>query len=787
MTSRRLASRRARQILLGTLAMPLSGIGFAQTGSDHVSAGMQATQGSGKAETTSHTPVHTGDIVVTAQRRSQRILEVPVAVSAFTASALEERNITRFDDLRAIVPNVTITTSGFNGIKSVSIRGTSTYNTGVFFDPAVGIYVDGVYVSKNVGNSFDIGDLERMEVLRGPQGTLYGRNTLAGAINIITKKPTGEPGGSGKIGFGNYGALAMRASVDLPRWGPFSLRISGVHQEHDGYVRVQDNALPVTLARPRTRDRLDAMNSDSFRVALRFQPASEVDVNYTYDWSDAGGVGQAAQLTRIAAGSIFDPASPAYIGGRLPSGVYAGLPANLYVVPDKRSSTVILDGGYKNQRSFERNRVQAHALNASFDLGGATLRSITGYRDASYGRSGDLDGTPLALAAGDSFGKVKSFSQELQIVGATGPLRYTAGLYYFWDSARTSQPLLLFGGRTSQIADVGSRTEAFAGYAQLEYDFAPQLTLIGGMRYGVETKEGERMQTVNGAVTIPAGTGGKKTFRKATPAITLQYKPTEDINLFAKFARGFKSGGFNLAAPTIAESERPFLPESVDSYEIGAKARLGRWGQVSLGLFREVHKDLQLAVFAPEAGTSSQVVRNAGRSVVQGIEGEIQLRPAPWLELRGSAGLLDTKYKTFIDGNVNVADDRAFPLAPRFTAAAGLDATLAETRVGRLRLGIDYSHSDSFDIFAYSKTISPDKGQNASSTRADAFNIVDARLELVDIPLGGKTLELRAYVKNVFNDGYRISGIDYGPNFGGLVISYYGPPRTYGAELGFRW
>ena len=228
-----------------------------------------------------------GEIIVTAQKRAENIQDVPIAISAVGSEYLESRGISSIDSLGTIAPNVKIERApSSKTITQIAIRGSVTINPAITWEPAVGLYLDGVYIAKAQGSIFDIADLERVEVLRGPQGTLYGRNALAGAINLITKKPSGEAGGSMELTYGSYDYKKIKGVIDLPRMGIFSAKLSGQYVKRDGLVDIVPNPVAgVVTALPNVVNQTDTIDSGSFMAQVRAELSDSVALDYTYDYN----------------------------------------------------------------------------------------------------------------------------------------------------------------------------------------------------------------------------------------------------------------------------------------------------------------------------------------------------------------------------------------------------------------------------------------------------------------------------------------------------------------------
>ena len=751
-----------------------------------------------------------GEIIVTAQKRSENIQNVPIAVSAVTSQYLQSRGITSIDAIGSIAPNVKIERAPSNKlISQISIRGSVTINPAVTWEPAVGLYLNGVYIAKAQGSIFDVADLERVEVLRGPQGTLYGRNALAGAVNLVPKAPTGELGGRAEVSHGNYNYWKGRLILDLPAFGPFSLKLSGQLQKRDGFIQNVANPYPQAfLANKPSTSRLNDLDGKSGMVQLRFHPeGSNVTADYMFDYSNFDQLPDYAQLYRVNRNrdprDIFDPNSVSY--------PFAGafFPLNLYDRTTRQSSASV-DGNI-----YEKSKTYGHALTLAVDLGGATLKSITSYRDLKFDDSLDLDGTPLNVALTQRHTQFHSFSQELQATGKTmsDKLAYVAGVFYYKEKAETLGPQDFFGGGSSYQSDYGSHTEALAAYLQLDYNLTDALKLTLGARYTHEKKDVRRFlrinrDTANGinaplvVANLPYGSVPDAKYNDFSPAITVAYQASSDVNVYARFAQGFKSGGFNgetndFRAPTAnctsgaIELCNPYRPEKVDSYELGLKTRLAG-GKVILNFagFWDEHRDIQLSVFTAN-GAASSIVKNAAKARIRGIEVETVIHPVDGLTFNGSFAYLEPKYKSYIEAvngvDTNVANNRAFPHTPNYTAAAGVDWRVIAGDWGKLNLTGDLSYVSSYYTFPYALTTAPPSDQYANNTRSPGRTIINASARISDLSLGTTKAELSVWVKNLTRSSNPSNFIDFGPGFGGLTVAYFPDPRTWGLTIGTKF
>lgn len=738
-----------------------------------------------------------GDIVVTAQKRSENVQDVPIAISALGSQFLASRGIDSIDKLGAVAPNVKIERApASKTISQISIRGSVTINPAITWEPAVGLYLDGVYIAKAQGSIFDVADLERVELLRGPQGTLYGRNALAGAVNLVTRKPSGEAGGSIDLTYGSFNDRRVRGVLDLPQFGLFSVKVSGQYRKRDGLIDLVPNS-------PSGADRADSIDSGSFMVQLRAQLSDAITADYTYDYSKASQDPPFSQLLRVNRNGdprdIFDPASPGYAFG----GAY--FPLNRFTNPDRVETAAI------NAPAYERSRSYGHALTLTADLGAATLKSITAYRNLAWADGLDLDGSPLPVAFTQRITDYDAFSQELQLTGegAGGRLNYVLGAFYFDEKAETLNPQTYFGGGVDLQSDYGSNTAAVALYAQLDYKLNEALKVTLGGRYTHENKDVRRFFRVN----FDAGSGifsplvvanlaygviPDAKYNNFSPAATLAWEASDNVNVYARFARGFKSGGFNgetnvFVAPTAGcpsgatELCNPYRPEKVDSYEVGLKTKLAD-GRVifNFAAFRDEHKDMQLSVFTATTGAAS-IIRNAAGARIQGLEFETVLRPVTGLTINGSLAILDPKYKSFIDGGVDVSANRAFPHAPKTTASLGFDWAVLSGGWGKLNLYGDLNYVSKYYTFPYPLVTPSRSDQNAHSSQSQGRTIVNLRASVADIALGGVKAEVSGFVRNLTNEADPSNFIDFGPGFGGILLGYFPEPRTYGVTVGVKF
>ncbi len=398
------------------------------------------------------------EIVVTAQRREESLQDTPIAITAFTEDKLDDLGVFDMSQVADFAPNVTIQKQpSSNSNMGINIRGVGMGETSLLADPKVGVYIDGVYMSKTVGGVFDVVDLERVEVLRGPQGTLFGRNTTGGAMNVTTKKPTGELGGRAEASVGNYGYMRYGGSLDLPAMGDLAAKVSYMAMETDGWAHNHYDGAPLQPA-TKVEDDLASEDNQSYRIALRWTPTESLTFDYSYDNTDNEGVPAPFQVTEVKT-SIYNgftstPFDYAALGGSM----YRQM-ANNVGNPDKRREDYKLDGV-----TDEWLKVDGHTFTAAWEVSdGLTLKYIYGNRETDSGyESTDLDGgaynardlfygvfagnngkipTPGFNAAID-VGTIEMDSHEFQIIGTAfeDKLQYTGGVFYYEEDVEQVNP-----------------------------------------------------------------------------------------------------------------------------------------------------------------------------------------------------------------------------------------------------------------------------------------------------------------------------------------------------------
>ncbi len=738
------------------------------------------------------------DITVTAQKREETVQSAPLSITALTGGMIDEQGIDSLADISEFTPNLNIhTNTGGNSGVSINMRGAMTSDPIVTLEPTVGVYVDGAYVAKSAGSLFDMVDLERIEVLRGPQGTLYGRNTVGGAINIISKKPTDELSSKTLIDGGNFRSFVGRSTLNLPILGDsagigtLNARTTLSYQFREGFVENTSDG----------SEDLDDLDRMAARGALRWQPSDAVTVDYAFDYHRSREEPSAFQLTAIRPGSpvSFLPGFSSYIRKRRADRIgnnkliYGELPPR----SDKRLIANNLD-------------VRGHSLTASADLGEAgplgtlTLKSISSFRSTDELGNQDLDGSPINVAQFALKVGYRTWSEELQLVGVTDDARinYVLGLYYYGEKGNEKNNQVFFGG--GSIFDSNNKFDNYsiAPFGQATWNppvLEDRLSVTTGLRYTYEKKKQTRNydcvfiadQNNPGAnvcdfVPDIVDLEADKSFDNLSPMGNVSYQFTDQFLGYARVSRGFKSGGFNGRADTAASFLDPYTEETLTAYEAGFKSDwLDNRLRVNATGFFSDYSDLQVSVFepGPGGGTVSKV-QNAANAEIWGAELEVVALPLPGIDMRLSYAFLDPTYKEFCntrDPNTGVcteeiSDTAKFVLSPDHSASLGLGYTAPPSDRGTFSVRLDAYWQDAVYFLV------KDNYQNNQG----GYVLLNGRIGLADIPTENGSIDIAMWMRNIFDTNYREFGIDFGEAFG-YSGNIYGDPRTLGVEMVWKW
>ncbi|MBE5315739.1 MAG: TonB-dependent receptor [Xanthomonadales bacterium] len=677
-------------------------------------------------------------ITVSARKREESLQEVPVAVTAFTADGLDKLNVEDISDLDSFVPNLTVYAArGSSSTLTAYIRAVGQSDPLWGVDPGVGLYLDDVYIARPQGALLDVFDVERIEVLRGPQGSLYGKNTIGGAIKYVSSALEEEFYGRGSVTVGSFSQLDTKASVNLPLGGGWASRLAVASLSRDGYG---ENV--------RTGQEVSDKEILAARATLGYLGSPDFSAKFTADWMDDQSGVRGAQMLGV---NRFAPTA-------LPL-------ADRYDVRN----------GMPNVNDTSMKGASA---TLSWNLGDAwVLKSVTAYRESDTETNIDFDTLPNTIADVKAFYSDDQTSQELQLnYDAGAAVRGVAGLYWFTGSAGGQVLNNFFGlsfGDTQGVVE----TDSVAVYGEFTWDFAERWALTLGGRYTDEKKSADvyNIGYTDATFTRPNGVVAADfedsvSFQNFSPKVSLDFKLSDEVLLYALASRGFKSGGFNIRAQATAvpRSRLPFDDETVTTVEIGAKnAFLDDRLFLNLAYFNSDYKDIQLSVFTAVPGSNPPVFfgdfANAGKGTVKGVELEYQALLSQNFSLQGNFAWLDAEYDQFITNNVNVAGNQRFTNAPERSAAITALHTLPLASGGNLSTRVSYSYQS--EVYPTTDLSEAIKQPGYGLVSAGLIWQTDGAWRFA---LEGANLADKAYRTT----GYNIPAL-------GILTGFYGAPRTY--------
>ena len=710
--------------------------------------------------------VQVEELIVTARRREETLKDVPVAVSAFSAETLERQAANDITTLSQTVPNITVQTArGSNSTLISYIRGIGQQDPLWGYEPGVGLYVDDVYIYRPQGAVLDVFDVSRIEVLRGPQGTLYGRNTIGGAIKYVTNRLGDEAGGKIRGTYGSYNQTDLLVEGHTPVGGGLSVGGAYALYKRDGY-----GTNLTTGAEHYDKD------VQAIRLSAEYKPTDDLFFRLAYD-------------------KVDDDSNPRHGHRELPALVGG------YQVLDV----------YDTQAGLgDSNSVETEGLSLTGEYHASehlTFKSITASRKGHTDTLIDFDGTPLPTLDVPATYDDRSFSQELQAVYSDETIQGVFGLYYM-NSQASGEFDTIAGNLGVAIADGGKvSTQSFAAFFDVSANFTDRFKVSLGAR---ATRDHKRSNTFRffylGATRTPYQGGtprpilqvrtnysAEKTFEEFTPRLSASYELTDDLNTYVSYSKGYKSGGWDMRGDAFLtpQTVNGYNPEIVNAYEVGLKGNLfDRRVSFATAAFLSKYKDQQVTtqVVVPSGIASS--VDNAGASTLYGVEFEAKAAFSQHLSGTVALGYIHAKYDTFnrfvpagapnpvnpsqtipAGGQiVNVADLYGFQNTPQWTGNASLTwrGTVAG---GELQITPMVSYRDDYQQFELPLPLLDQK----------AFTLVDLTASWA--PEGGR-YKISVAGKNLTDERYRTGGYNFGvPTYNNSVIGFYGPPRTYSASL----
>ncbi|WP_374524521.1 TonB-dependent receptor [Sphingopyxis sp.] len=725
------------------------------------------------------------DIVVTARKREESLQSAPLSVAAFSGDALAKSGIDEFSEIASRVPGFTLNPDNISE-PNIFLRGIGTDIESAASNPAIGFFLNDVYLSRAQGTAIELFDLERVEIVRGPQGTLYGKNVVGGAINFITRKPTDEFRAGAEAGIGNYGSFDVKANVSGGIGEGLSGSIAASARHHDGYAR-----------NTYTGNDVEDLDAYGVMAQLRYQPDDRLDILLTGD------------LTRRRGGGKW-------VDIQTPSD--HNIP---FVNPERRSGPNNIDG----KQDADLGGVH---LSANYDTGAGTLTSVTAYREGKfaslnndagsfidftkmiYGTDGRIDFGAIDHSLfnddyyiNDKEEKAKSFSQDLRFRSdLDGPFNFLAGLFYQHESVDRTEIadyiFVEFYAQGKEIAETRLKSDTWAAFAEGTFDITDTFGVTAGIRYTKDSKRfsvyretigdflGAEFEDENGNFTRVFSASSKESWDAWTPSLNLHWQPAKDVYLYGLVSKGYKSGGWNGEnATNPGEARVAYDPEYAWNYEVGAKTTwLDNRLRFNLTGFWTEYKDLQtqqFVIFDPNL-PADNVISNAGKARVKGIELETALVPVKGLTLFANYTYMDAKITGDLISTELQYDPGCFcsvPVptnlkgnvlrrSPKNSFSVGGDVTVPVSSRINAFLRADYNWTDDFFF----------DNENSLRTLQKSVGVLNGSF---GISTEDDKWEFRIWAKNLTNKLYESGKSDV---IGSVLVSY-AAPRTYGATL--RW
>ncbi|GLS98646.1 TonB-dependent receptor [Sphingobium jiangsuense] len=776
-----------------------------------VTAGLYADHAA--AQVAEQGAVSATEIIVTARRREESIQDVPISVSAISGEQLQKSGVTDVQGLQYRTPSLSITSAqSQRNTVAFSLRGQRTQETQLFTDPPVGTYFAEVVQPRPYGFGKSFFDLESVQVLKGVQGTLFGRNMTGGAVLVEPAHPRlGEFAGEVRGQYGNYDMYDVYGMVNVPLGDKIALRFSGKTHERDGWAR------EVTTGR-----RYDNQNYDTFRVSALVEPVEGLESLTVFDWYKSSETGTAAFLTSTRFPSVLSNYANLYLGGLIDGNITAQIAEAQELFRNKRFTFNLGAGEGGNLDVFgapyEDIKNWGITNKTTWELSdNLTIKNIFGYRKVRRDMVQDYDGIPLFLITPYQYSRSRNISEEFQIQGKAfdRKLDYILGVYYFEEKgidgslANTLPELNIVGaGLNARTTDGALFVTANPGegYSRTAAAFiagtlhvTDQLSLSGGLRYNYDkrkiTVSPSMPNIVNGdgsvgrcSFDIDAATAGtqtvpfdqcrftnQKTFKEWTYDATVQYEPSEQVTAYASYRHGFRAGGFSTRATSYV-TLAPFLPEFVDEYEIGLKTNTplgaGRL-TTSTALFRQDGSNVQKQRATFVNGNVFTIVDNTAKQRNTGGEFEATFNTEGF-SLTGFYSY--TKVKVLEGGATSAIGPE---IAQRGVPKHQLGATAVispplDPNTGELNFVLNYTWRSANYLDDFER-----EGRQAP------YSLVNLRAELNDIGRSG--ISVAAFVNNALDETYRIGVLGLIAEGLGFQSSVYGEPRTYGLEVGFRF
>jgi iron complex outermembrane receptor protein len=728
------------------------------------------------AQTTETTNSSTGleEVMVTARRKSERIEEVPVAITAVTGDMIENRNLRTLADIQALTPSLTLTTTNSKGAQSsIGLRGQRQSGSGIQVDPSVGTYFNDVYLAR-ASIDTSLYDLESVQVVKGPQGTLFGRNTTGGAVLVNSRRPTPDFGGYVRAQAEDPEGHTLEGAINVPVGAEGGLRLSGIRQYAKGYTDVLGASYKLD-----DRDRFGLRTS----LALNADKANTLFVVDYFKYQE-NGVASFPYIRNSALPAAGASTAPVYAAFDQQRALQAPL--------DRTVGTTA--------KPYSRGKIWGISNTSTFDVtDNITLKNIAAYR---HGRSSDLndfDGTTAPVLWTEVYTKQDQVSEEFQVQGKSfgEALDWIAGLYYFTEEGYDHGGSALFASPTATLARsqnwFSAVNESQSAFAHAAYKLPMSLTahIFGGVRVTEDKRQmsfeshavsatGNRTCNVVGAPATlfgyavgPCALKKEKTFNSTTWDVGADVEWVDGLLNYVTVSRGFRTGGFNGRATNLT-SQQPYEPENVTNYEVGLKysGSLGSMRTIAnLAVYHSEYDDIQanLIVAAPNGAPVSTII-NAAKGKIDGLELELTVYPIDKLGIGLFYSYLDASYSEFEQLGQDISNNK-FAGVPKHQGGASVDWSIVDLgNSGLLNLNVAYRYSGEFQ----------NEPINFPGNVNPAFSVVDASLQLRQAFGTGMTLEI--YGKNLADEDYQTGGFSVASSLG-FASSTRGTPRIVGVGV----
>ena len=709
------------------------------------------------------------EVVVTAQKKEENIQQTPLAISALTSEDMQKKGITSIEGLAQATPSIAFAPyPGQSGTLILYMRGQGIADPGqIAADGAVGLYADGFYIARPQSAIFDLADIERVEVLRGPQGTLYGKNTTGGAVNLISKLPTGEFGFKQNLTFGSRNRFRSLTTINLPEVGGVATKFTLLKSAIDGFVKNPGNSPD-----------FGEQSQQAGRFMLHWTPLSPLAIDYFVEKADVDSTPGYFQNPALN-GTVFVSGIPYY-------GKSGALQGSAYRPVDMQVSRATSEG---------------HGLTVTWDVNDQlSLKSLTGYRKMNFHSYVDYIESINLPYTSESLYHQHQFSQEIQLLGDAldSRLNYVAGLYFFEESGSRFITMRYpsYGLKTVRLVNADSNSKALYGQLAWTPDvLGDRLQLTLGGRYTRDKKSAERYQSgsvpENGSAT---GTDNDQSFGRFNPSFTASYQWTDDINLYGRVATGYKAGGSFESGP-VGQFSQTYGPEKIISYEAGLKSDwFEKRLRLNAALFISKLDDMQLT-FAQANTVAVLQAYNAGKSTIKGLEFSALASPMDNLTLnldysyiKAEFNRVDviagTQFAGIYPADANIKDLFVLPYSPKHSVALGADYQFFRFERGDLALHLDYRWQSK----VYDTTLAGPAVPNRDFVAQKAYGLLNGRVDLaVQLPRGdqvklgvwGKNLTRRQYLANVIGNG---SYAGYSSQ-----AAIWGEPASYGLDIAYEY